>query len=434
MKRPPETAQASESRAGLLMLAFLSLIAGAGAGLSGALFRLALDRADHVRGALLAFAGETRFGPLFAIAACAAATATAAFLVRRFSKHASGSGIPHVEAVLHGLLPPAGPALVPVKFLGGVLAIGAGLALGREGPSVQMGAAIAHSVGRAFRRDFADRRVLLAAGAGAGLAGAVFVLEELVQRFEPRIAIAALGASTTAIFTARFLLGEAPDFDVAAIHPADAATEPLFFLLGGFAGVLAVLYNRAIVSGLAVADRARKLPTELRAGLIGAAVGALALVLPDMVGGGEAIAQRMLAGNDPFAALPFFLALRLLLGAVSYAAATPGGLFAPLLAVGAQFGLIFGILGARLFPDLDIQPEGFALVGMAALFSGMVRAPVTGLVLVTEMTASVALLLPLLGACFTAMLAPALLGDPPIYESLRELTLARERDGDGDKG
>ena len=95
---------------------------------------------------------------------------------------------------------------------------------------------------------------------------------------------------------------------------------------------------------------------------------------------------------------------------------TPGGLFAPMLVLGAQLGLAFGIVCGLAFPELHIQPEGFAIVGVAALFTGVVRAPLTGLVLVTEMTASVTML----GACFVAMLVPTLLGDPPIYDSLRE--------------
>ena len=128
------------------------------------------------------------------IAAAAAATALAAWLVRRFAPHAAGSGIPHVEAVIQRDLSPAGPSLVLVKFVGGVLAIGSGLALGREGPTVQMGASVAELIGRVFKRRRPDAQVLLAAGAGAGLAtafnapiaGAVFVLEELVRRFDTR--------------------------------------------------------------------------------------------------------------------------------------------------------------------------------------------------------------------------------------------------------
>src|SRR6516165_1985025 len=174
----------------LLVLGLLSLLVGAASGLVGAAFRLSLDQADHLRNVLIGWAhGVSVAGILLVSAACAAATAVAAWLVRRYSPYASGSGIPHVEAVLKQALPPAPLWLVPVKFVGGVLAIGAGLALGREGPSVQMGASVAHLVGTLFRRDWPDCRVLLAAGAGAGLAtafnapiaGAVFVLEELVR-------------------------------------------------------------------------------------------------------------------------------------------------------------------------------------------------------------------------------------------------------------
>ena len=202
------TVQPEERHGSLLILALLAPVVGAAAGVIGAAFRLALDQADGFRDTLIARAHDARFaGFLLVIAASAGAVAIAAWLVRRFSPPASGSGIPHVEAVLSGELPPAPPRLIPVKFFGGLLAIGAGLALGREGPIVQMGATIADLVGKIFGRRWSDRRVLLAAGAGAGLAtafnapiaGAVFVLEELVRRFDTRIAIAALGASATAI-------------------------------------------------------------------------------------------------------------------------------------------------------------------------------------------------------------------------------------------
>ena len=142
-----------------------------------------------------------------------------------------------------------------MKFVAGIFAIGSGLALGREGPSVQMAATIGHLIGKKFRRGWPDCRVLLAAGAGAGLAtafnapiaGAIFVLEELVRRFELRVAIAALGASATAISVSRVLLGEAADFHVEALAYAGAATRPLYFVLGAVAGLMAIVYNRLLL-------------------------------------------------------------------------------------------------------------------------------------------------------------------------------------------
>lgn len=418
--RPPEGS--------LLVLALLASLAGAGAGLVGALFRLSLLGADRLRDALVAWAhGNEAAGFSALVVACAAATAAAAWLVRSFAPVASGSGIPHVEAVLEGEVAPAPLALLPVKFVGGVLAIGAGLALGREGPSVQMGASIAHAVAGTFRRGWADCRALVAAGAGAGLAtafnapiaGAVFVLEELVGRFEPRMAMVAIGASASAIAVARLLLGDVPDFHVPA-SGADVAlgVRPLYFLLGLVAGLAAVLYDRTLLRALAAADRL-PWPVELRAAAIGGAVGALAWHVPDLVGGGDPITQATLLGAPDLAVLPALFLVRLALGAASYAAGTPGGLFAPMLVLGAQLGLFFGLASAAAFPELGIDPGSFAVVSMAAFFAGVVRAPVTGIVLVTEMTGSVSLLLPMLGASFGAMLVPMFLNITPIYEALR---------------
>jgi chloride channel protein, CIC family len=418
----------------LALLTVLALVVGAISGGGVACFMLLLEQADQLRDALLVFAhAQGPEGLWLLVAACGAAAGIAASLVRRISPQAAGSGIPHVEAVLNGQLPQAPFRVIPVKFIGGALAIGAGLALGREGPSVHMAATLGHLVGKIFRRNWPDCRVLLAAGAGAGLAtafnapiaGAIFVLEELVRRFELRIAIAALGASASAISVSRAILGDSQDFHLTTLVMPDLAIRPLFFVLGALAGVMAVIYNRVLLQTMATVDRFDHWPVEIRAALIGTGVGALAWFLPDLVGGGDAITQRTLLGAGTLAVLPLVFLMRLALGSLSYSAGTPGGLFAPLL--GAQFGLFFGLPCQLAVPGLHVQPEGFALVGMAALFTGIVRAPLTGIVLATEMTADVTMLLPMLGACAMAMLTPTLLKDPPIYDSLRERTVARER-------
>jgi chloride channel protein, CIC family len=314
-----------------------------------------------------------------------------------------------------------------VKFIGGVLAIGGGLALGREGPSVQMGAAIADVFGRTFRRNWPDCRVLLAAGAGAGIAtafnapiaGAVFVLEELVRRFETRTAIAALGASASAIGVARVLLGVLPDLQVEPQPYPGLATVPIHFGLGIVAGVLGVAYTRAILGALAAADRLHRSPVELRAALTGAVVGALAWFAPAWVGGGDAITQQMLNGGGALSVVALLFAVRFALGPLSYAAGVPGGLFAPMLVLGAQIGLIYGFLSNHWLPGIASTSTAYAIVGMAAFFTAVVQAPLTGIVLATEMTGSASLLLPMLASCFAAMAVPTLLRVPPIYDSLK---------------
>ena len=431
-----QTAESAELPDGLFTLALLSLLAGAAAGLLGAVFRLSLDQADRLRNALISWAhGEEFVGFLLVTAICAAATAVAAWLVRCFSPQAEGSGIPNVELVLRGELPPAPYRLIPVKFFGGLLAIGSGLALGREGPSVQMGASTAHLLGKLFRRNEDDCKVLLAAGAGAGLAtafnspigGAVFVLEELVRRFDTRTTVVTFGASAGAIAVARVFLGDAPDFHVEPLPYPGFGTVPIHLALGIVAGCAGVAYNRALLGTLAVADRLHRWPVELRAALVGAAVALLAWFAPGVVGGGDAITQRMLSGTETVAMLSVVFLVRFGLGPLSYAAGTPGGLFAPILVLGSQSGLLFGNICYQWFPATAPNPTALAVVGMAAFFTAVVRAPLTGIILVTEMTASFTLLLPMLSACFAAMLVPNLLRDAPIYDSLRERTLKRSR-------
>jgi len=419
-----------EARA-VLKLALLACVVGAVVGLVTAFFRLALQRADSCRDALIAWAhGRPWVGFLLIVGIVAGTASVACWLVQRFSPHAVGSGIPHVEAVVNAELPPAPFSLLPVKFVGGCLAIGGGLALGREGPSVQMGASIGSLLGRAFRLNHSDCIALLAGGAGAGLAtafnapiaGAVFVLEELVRRFDTRIAIAALAASAAAIASARPLLGQLPDFQVQLPSYSGVWSGVMFVVLGLLAGLVGVAYNRSLLGALALFARLRAHP-PLRAAVVGAGVGAIAWFGPALVGGGDTLTQRALSGGELLRWLPMLFAFRFVLGSASYAAGTPGGLFAPMLVLGAQLGLLFAALCRLGLPNFAPPPAAFAVAGMAAFFTAVVRSPVTGIILVIELTNGFTQLLPMLWACFAAMTIPTLLNDPPIYDSLKERTL-----------
>jgi CIC family chloride channel protein len=421
---PPEPRPPSEL-AGLFWIGVLSLVAGTAIGVLCGAFRLALTLADDYRGRI---AETMQDRPVLGCAVmtlgAAAATWLAAYLVRRIVPSAVGSGIPHVESVLHREEPPASPILLPVKFIGGVLAIGAGLALGREGPSVQMGATLAHQIARLFRREWRDAEALLASGAGAGLgaafnaplAGSAFALEELLRRFDMRHATVALGASAGAISVMRLMLGPTPELRVAPHFAVDALDIPASLAIGAAAGLVSLAYNRAILGALDLAD---DLPwtIERKAAVVGAGIGALAFFAPGVVGGGEILTQRTLDGEFTLAALPVIFALRFLLGVVSYAAGTPGGLFAPLLTLGAELGFFLGLVlhGAEA---LD-KGMAYAIVGMAAFFAAVVRAPLTGMILITEMTNSSELLLPMLAACFAAMATAAACRNEPIYDSLK---------------
>ena len=410
----------------LFAFTLTAVLVGVLTGLMAATFRIVLLGIGTVRTQFIGWAhGNLFFGFLLVAGAGAAATSAAAWLVHRVEPHAEGSGIPRVEGVVEGRTAPGSAKILPVKYVGGVLAIGAGLALGREGPSVQMGGNIAVILSRLLRRNRNDMRTLVAAGAAAGLAtafnapiaGGVFVLEELVKRFDPRTTIATLLASAAGFGSASLLLNNTSDFYVAPLHDPRLAQTPLVLVVGLVTGYVGVLYNRAVLYSLRLADTSTW-SVEARAGLIGAAVGAAAFFVPWIVGGGDELTARALTGQDTILAVVGILAVRFFLGIISYAALTPGGLFAPMLVMGSDLGLLVGLLGAAAVPSLTPDVAGMALIGMAAFFTSSVRAPVTGLILATEMTRSVNLLPQMLGACAMAMLVATMLKSEPIYDSL----------------
>jgi CIC family chloride channel protein len=235
-----------------LALALLALLVGTLAGLIGAIFRLSLREADSLRNAIIASAHGQAAAGFFLVLLGASPRPR----LVRLAPSASGSGITHVEAVLRGKLPLAPFRLVPVKFFGGLLAIGTGRALGPRARPSRWERASSILWEESFSRTWPDCRVLIAAGAGAGLATAfnppiaasIFVQEELVQRFEHRIAIAALGASAAATAVARVLLGDAPCSPTRTPRGGRST-----FVFGALAGFLAVAYNRALLAALAAA-------------------------------------------------------------------------------------------------------------------------------------------------------------------------------------
>jgi CIC family chloride channel protein len=428
---------AAHERSGFLSLVLLAIVVGALTGVVAGTFRVLLERADRLR---LDFVGWAQGfgvpGLLLTILAAAAATGFAAYLVRRYSPLARGSGIPEVEATLRGEVPPWGRLLLVVKYIGGLFAIGAGLALGREGPSIQMGANVGHFFGSVARAASELQKTLIAAGAGSGLAvtfnapisGAAFVIEELVKRFDTRITIATLGASATAVAVARLMIGDAPDFPIPPIAFMDFGDLPLYLLLGVVCGVLGGTYARAILGALAIADRLDHIRVEWRAALVGAVVGLIAWFSPGLVGGGDNLTRAALDGTMLGGALLLVFAVRFVLGPASYAAGTPGGIFAPMLVLGAQLGVMVHWAAGSVGLSPAAQPLALAVVGMSAFFTAVVRAPLTGIVLVAELTNSVAVLLPMLAASFTAMAVAEAMRVAPVYDALGERA-ARRRGG-----
>lgn len=408
------------------MLVAVAAVAGAFTGVVAASFDLLLGHGGQLRERLVAWShGHGALGFVVLALVVAAATVAAALLVHRVEPHAEGSGIPRVEAVVEGRAEPGRPRILPIKYAGGWLAISAGLALGREGPSVQMGGVIGAICSRVARLDPEDLRMVIAGGAAAGLAtafnapiaGGVFVLEELFKRFEPRAVLATLTASGAGFAATHLISGDGTVFQMPALASPTLTQAPLLALVGLVCGLLGVAYNAAIMAGLGFVDRTR-VPVWARAALIGVLVAAVAWVWPGWVGSGDALTEHALGGTGTVRTVAVLLLVRVVLSVVSYCANTPGGLFAPMLVLGSNIGLLVALTAAHVVRIPVGVAAGLALTGMAAFFTSSVHAPVTGLVLATEMTGSVTWLPPMLGAVAVAMLVARLLGGGSIYDAL----------------
>lgn len=409
-------------------------LVGLGAGIVAALFRLTLAGADNLRNALINWAhGFPQVGWIFPVLFSVGGAVLSVTLVRRFAPETSGSGVPHLEGVMHRLRTLSWSRVLPTKFVAGAVGIGGGLTLGREGPTVQMGGAVGGAIASWLGTTSQERRTLIAAGAGAGLAaafnaplaGVIFVLEEVQRDFHPIVFGAAFLASAVADVVVRLLLGPNRDFAIPNYATPPVLSLPIIALLGICAGLLGVAFNRALLLGLDLVDRLRGRWVLGAAVTVGIAIGLAGWYSPVLIGGGHALSELVLAGNIVLAMIPLFFVVRFFLTVSSYGTGAAGGIFAPLLALGGLLGLALGMAAHALSPATVPDPAVFAVVGMAAFFAAIVRAPLTGIVLIVEMTGNYEQILPLLVGCFFAYATAELLKDVPIYQALLERDLKR---------
>lgn len=409
----------------------VAIVAGVLAGLVGTAFRLALGIADALRIAAVDYLHQWPWiGWIAPVLVAAGAVAFARYLVIRVPE-AAGSGVQRIEASVRQQVRPDRLRVVPAKFVGGVLAIGSGLALGREGPTVQMSAAIGSRLGRATKVSDDDALSLQAALAGAGLGvafnaplgGVIFVVEELTKTIRMKVIGLTLLATSSAVAVMRLLIGSEPDFLLSHLSSSATFEIPIFIIFGFVVGILGAFYSRTIVYFLDLFERYGAVPLLVRAAIVGGIVGLIGWFAPRVVGGGDDITQNMLSGSAPLLAIAGIFVLRWFLGPLSYSVATPGGLFAPLLVLGACFGALVGGVLQVVTQQAIGHPIVYALVGMSAIFGAVVRAPITGIVLVVEMTATSNQFVPLMLGTAAALVGVGLMGTPPIYDTLRHRLL-----------
>ncbi len=414
---------------------------GVVAGLLAVAFKWALAGADGLREATLRklHASGSPLGFLVLPLVGLVVGCFIGWLVRRYAPEAGGSGIPHIKGVLLHVRELRWKALVPVKFVAGVLGVGVGLSLGREGPTVQMGAAVGRGLCDVAGIRSRSLPQLVSCGAGAGLAAAfnaplagfLFVIEELHRELSARTFGGALVAALSSVVVARALGGSLPSFEISGFPALPLAALPLAAVLGLGGGVLGVLLNQGLIRTGDAFGKIRVIPAWLVTGLVCALCGLVAWWLPEAVGAGHATADRLLGGTLSAAAgwsvgaLAVLLVVKFALLVFSYATGAPGGVFAPMLLIGALGGAILARGVESVFPTTGAQATALAILGMASVFTGSIRAPLTGMVLIIELTGDYTQLLPLGVTCMLADLTAARLGGEPLYDALLEQDLRR---------
>lgn len=416
---------------------FIAGFCGLAGGIVGAAFHLTVDALLHWPAWLMARFGSGPETILMAAGIAAAGVLAAFMLTRTVAPEAAGSGVQEIEGAMEGLRTVRWRRILPVKFVGGVLGLSSGLVAGREGPTIHIGASISAAVAEGLRLNREDMRGLLAAGAAAGLAAAfnaplaaiLFIIEETRKQFRYtfRSYVGVICASAASAMGMGLVGGTAPPLGIAALEQP-LWLLPAFVLLGAGLGGLGVVFNRCLLGALNwTAKTFRRVPF-VPALVVGASVGALAIVLPEAVGGGETLIPHLVARDLPLATLALVAVLRFVGTMATYPVGVPGGIFAPLLALATTVGLGVAMVmeGAMVSNGMAVPPSmaaAFAIAAMGGLFSATIRAPLVGVVLAVELTGAYALILPLLVTCVTAHVIAEWLKGRPVYEMLLERTL-----------
>ena len=338
----------------------------------------------------------------------------------------SGSGIPQVEGEVSGRLSQNWKRVLPAKFAGGFLCMLGGLSLGREGPSIQLGAMAGQGISRALGRGKREEKFLMTCGASAGLsaafhaplAGMMFAVEEIHKTFSIPILLPVMTASVTADYIASHILGLDPVFHFQITEYLPQNYYWLLILLGILVGVSGVFYNWGM---LKAQELYRKIPLLKETGRLLIAfltAGVLGLVMPSVLGSGSGLIASLTKGEMVLGMVVLTLVVKFLFSAVSFGSGAPGGIFFPLLILGALLGAVFAMTGAEFFGLDPVYINNFVLLGMTGFFTAIVRAPLTGIILLFEMSGSISQMLSLSIVSVTAYIVATLMRSEPIYDSL----------------
>lgn len=346
----------------------------------------------------------------------------------------SGSGIPQLEGEMAGKLNQTWWKVLPAKFVGGFLCLLGGLSLGREGPSIQLGAMAGKSVSRLLSLGKSEEKYMLTCGASAGLAaafhaplaGVLFSLEEIHKNFSVSVLICVMTASVTADYFTSEFLGSSPVFSFEITGDLPMQYYWMVLVLGLILGGFGVFYNWFTLKVQSIYQSARWLNPTTRLMIPFLTAGILGYTVPVLLGSGGNLIEMVTTERLGLTAAMLLLAGKFLFSAVSFGSGAPGGIFFPLLVLGGMTGGIFGMGCSELFGLPPEYVNNFVLLAMAGYFTAIVRAPLTGIILIFEMTGSLSQLASLTLVSITAFVVATLMRSEPIYESLLTRILKRQ--------
>ena len=418
----------------IFRLTVQGVLVGIFAGLMVCLYRFLLYGSEHVlREYLSIIHGNVLYIFLFFIAL--AIMGLMVDWLTKWEADSAGSGIPQVYAEIKGHMEANWAKVLFSKIVAGVLTALGGLSLGPEGPSVQIGGMAGKGVAKLFKGSKTDELRLILVGSAVGitaafnapLAGVIFVLEEINHGFDKTLVFIALVSAIVSDFISKVIFGQSTALTFPIIN-IPLGYYWLLIVLGVLIGLLGYVYNVGMIKSSDFVSNL-KIPSWLKFVLVFLVSGVVALMIPEISDGGHFMMDMLDVAVPSLGVLVLLLVLKYLFSMFSFSSGAPGGIFLPILVLGAYIGAVFGAVVVPAFGFEQVLIYKFVVISMAGFFAATVRSPITGVVLIAEMCGSTESLIAMIIVSLIAYVVPTLLGNEPIYESLYDrLLLAKNKE------
>lgn len=415
----------------IFRLTIQGIMVGIFAGLMVCLYRFLLYGSEHVlRDYLTIIHGNVLYIILFFIALVIMGLLVD--FLTKWEVDSAGSGIPQVYAEVKGHMEADWAKVLFSKIVSGVLTALGGLSLGPEGPSVQIGGMAGKGIAKLFKGSKTDELRLILVGSAVGitaafnapLAGVLFVLEEINHGFDKTLVFIALVSAIVSDFISKAIFGQSTALTF-PIHNIPLESYWLLVVLGVVIGLLGYVYNIGMIKSSDFVNRL-KIPSWLKFVVVFMVSGVVALMIPEISDGGHFMMDMLGVAMPSLGVLVLLLVMKYLFSMFSFSSGAPGGIFLPILVLGAYIGAVFGSIVVPTFGFEQALVYKFVVISMAGFFAATVRSPITGVVLIAEMCGSTESLVAMIIVSLIAYVVPTLLGNEPIYESLYDRLLVNK--------